>query len=238
MTTSDIYFKALITSLAVLISAVVILLYGSLENTKVTKQSTSSVEQAPPLQTIQYQKLQKTLIVLNNIIDEQKNQTARLRNVHERQVDLFIIKISDLQLQLEKTQLEITQLNGELKSSTNFTLQLTQQLQQVQQQRSHDETSLVSASMQVEVLNENLAIEKQRLRALHTTSNQNSLAMLKMENQLVQNKSSLVRNKRALAISNQALRLKSRELTITQGQVDDMNRKNQQLNQKIVILDE
>ena len=123
------------------------------------------------------------------------------------------------------------QVNEKLLLEQYTSIQLQQQLESEKSRRLRQDAALASSDSEMQMLGENLAQEKQRLKELHLALNKDQVAMANIERELKQKKSELVKNKRALAQTNQALRAKSRNLTISEGQNTSLNQKISTLSQ-------
>lgn len=237
MNISKFYFRTLLTSFAVLASVVVLLLYGNLGHGKLVEQATYAVEEPTPPDH-QYQVLEEKSLKLQDAVSLQNALTENQENAHELRVLQFMDEIVRLQRELAQADIVITQTREQLTKTKQITLQRTQELQLVKAQQQAQISALTTAEKEIQIMVENLDREKQQMRTMRAESNQNALAMEETLNQLNQKKGALVRSKRALATSNKALLVKTRKLAISQGEMNDMNRQIQGLNQKYAVYSE
>jgi hypothetical protein len=182
--------------------------------------------------------LEEKSLKLQDAVTLQNALTEDQQNTHEHQVLLFMEEISRLQRLLAQADIVITQTHEQLTEAKQVTLQRTQELQLVKAQQRAQISTLTTAEKEIQVLVENLDREKQQMRAMRVESNQNALAMEETLNKLNLKKGALVRSKRALATSNKALLANARKLAISQGEMNDMNRQIQGLNQKYAVYSE
>ncbi len=235
MKISRFYLNTLLSGIVVVLTFSLAIAYLVQPASELPEQYTYGTDDTPATYS-EIQEIDSKITALETLMAEEQAQAKKHKSKQAERIRELKMQLEEKTSQLVASQETENLTKVMLSHEQDTTEQLSIQLSGEKARAREQEINLTSNSAQVLMLDKTLQQEKDYVLRLSAKFEAEKMRLLAVSEELDLKKSELVKNKRELASTYRALTKKKRELTISQGKINDINRKNELLNRKMIIL--